>query len=89
MTDEEREWVVAEAPRLFAVVERDPEFQVAAWGLAFEDSAQVVSEDGTLRMNLQGPESCLHLFRGSELMWVEDVPHAPAACLPNHQVRPG
>ncbi|MCE7000380.1 hypothetical protein LZG04_37020 [Saccharothrix sp. S26] len=70
MTEEEREWVADEAPRLFAVVERVPELQVAAWGLEFEDSAQVVSEDGTLRMNLQGPESCLHLFKGSELLWI-------------------
>jgi hypothetical protein len=70
MTEEERESVAEEAPRLFAVVEHDPEFQVAAWGLAFEDSAQVVSEDGTLRMSLQGPESCLHLFKGSELLWI-------------------
>ena len=70
MTSEERERVAGEAPRLFAVVEREPEFQVAAWGLAFEESAQVVSEDGTLRMSLRGPESCLHLFKGSELLWV-------------------
>lgn len=72
MTDEEREWVAEEAPRLFAVVERDPasELQVAAWGLAFEESAEVVSEDGALRLSLQAPESCLHLFKGSELLWV-------------------
>jgi hypothetical protein len=70
MTEDERESVAEEAPRLFAVVEHDPEFQVAAWGLAFEGSAQVVSEDGTLRMSLQGPESCLHLFKGSELLWI-------------------
>ncbi|MEU4765336.1 hypothetical protein AB0H12_18965 [Actinosynnema sp. NPDC023794] len=70
MTSEERERVAEEAPRLFAVVEREPEFQVAAWGLAFEESAQVVSEDGNLRMSLRGPESCLHLFKGSELLWL-------------------
>lgn len=70
MTGEEREQVAEEAPRLFAVVEHDPEFQVVAWGLEFEDGAQVVSEDGSLRMSLQGPESCLHLFKGSELLWV-------------------
>lgn len=70
MTSDEREWVAEEAPRLFAVVEREPEFQVAAWGLAFEESAQVVSEDGSLRMSLQGPESCLHLFKDAELLWI-------------------
>lgn len=70
MTSDEREWVAEEAPRLFAVVEREPEFHVAAWGLAFEESAQVVSQDGSLRMSLQGPESCLHLFKGSELLWI-------------------
>lgn len=70
MTGEERELVAGEAPRLFAVVEHDPEVQVAAWGLAFEDSAEVVSEDGSLRMSLQGPESVLHLFKGSELLWI-------------------
>ena len=37
---------------------------------AGEDGAQVVSEDGSLRMSLQGPESCLHLFKGSELLWI-------------------
>lgn len=62
--------VAEEAPRLFAVVERVPELRVAAWGLEFEDGAQVVSEDGSLRMSLQGPESCLHLFKGSELLWI-------------------
>ncbi|WP_123743942.1 hypothetical protein [Saccharothrix texasensis] len=70
MTGDEREWVAEEAPRLFAVVERVPELHVAAWGLAFEEGAQVVSEDGGLRMSLQGPESCLHLFKGSELLWI-------------------
>ena len=70
MTSDERELVAEEAPRLFAVVERVPELQVAAWGLAFEGGAQVVSEDGTVRMSLQGPESCLHLFKGSELLWI-------------------
>ncbi|WP_367132009.1 hypothetical protein [Saccharothrix sp. HUAS TT1] len=70
MTEEERESVSEVAPRLFAVVERDPDLQVAAWGLAFEESAQVVTEDGMLRMDLQGPESCLHLFKGSELLWL-------------------
>lgn len=70
MTGEERELVAEEAPRLFAVVEHDPEFQVVAWGLEFEESAQVVSEDGSVRMSLRGPESYLHLFKGSELLWI-------------------
>lgn len=69
--DEERfaallENVVAdEAPRLFAVVQEYGErvnFWIAAWGMAFDDHAEVVRVDRRLRMNLQAPENALRFF---------------------------
>lgn len=57
--------VADEAPRLFAVVQvyRDRvDARIAAWGMAFENHAEVVSVQSTLRMSLQAPENALRGF---------------------------
>lgn len=57
--------VTEEAPRLFAVVQEygiRVDGRIAAWGMAFEDHAEVVGVDGGLRMNLGSPERAPRLF---------------------------
>ena len=59
------EMVADEAPRLFAVVQvygERVDAQIAAWGMAFEDHAEVVSVTGTRRMSLPAPERALRRF---------------------------
>lgn len=70
--------VVNEAPRLFAVVQEYGERadgRIAAWGMRFEDRADVVSVEGGMRMTLQCPEAALPGFRcdrhvTARLVWV-------------------
>jgi hypothetical protein len=57
--------VADEAPRLFAVVQEYGERvdgQIAAWGMAFADHAEVVSVKRGMRMSLQAPEKALRMF---------------------------
>ncbi|MFF9507361.1 hypothetical protein ACF1BU_13940 [Streptomyces sp. NPDC014724] len=66
--------LVAEtAPRVFAVVQEYGDHEdgwVAAWGLAFEDRAEVIRVDCGARMSVRSPESALRYFRST------------AACVP-------
>ncbi|MEW1724471.1 hypothetical protein [Streptomyces sp. NPDC093109] len=72
------EVVADSAPRLFAVVQEVGDREdgwVAAWGLAFEDRAEVVAGGGGGRMCLPSAEGALRYFgRGGEvrasLYWV-------------------
>lgn len=65
------------APRLFAVVQEYGErvdAQIAAWGMAFDDHAEVVRVDRGCRMSLPAPENALrHFTRGdyirARLVW--------------------
>ncbi|WP_433267436.1 hypothetical protein ACQPZF_01475 [Actinosynnema sp. CS-041913] len=65
------------APQLFAVVQTDDEDDwVAAWGMAFEDHAEVASTTGDLRMLTASPESALRYFEEGDdvrtsLVWVD------------------
>lgn len=60
------EGIVADfAPRLFAIVQEygtRVDGRVAAWGMAFEDHAEVYGVDGQVRMGLAAPESAVSLF---------------------------
>ncbi|PZS28506.1 MAG: hypothetical protein DLM59_14580 [Pseudonocardiales bacterium] len=75
--------VADEAPRLFAVVQvygDRVDARIAAWGLAFEGHAEVVSSPPAVRMSLRAPKNCLRGFTiGSHvrarLVWVK--PGAP------------
>lgn len=69
--DEERfaellEGIVADgAPRVFAIVEEYGERvdgHIAAWGMAFDDRAEVISVQGGLRMSTRSAESALRGF---------------------------
>ncbi|MGH3929016.1 MAG: hypothetical protein ACRDTF_03455 [Pseudonocardiaceae bacterium] len=63
--------VAAEAPRLFAVLQEYGERvdgQIAAWGMAFEDHAEVLSIDHRRRMSLAAPHDALHHF-----VWSSDI----------------
>ncbi|MEU4803072.1 hypothetical protein [Actinosynnema sp. NPDC023587] len=53
------------APRLFAIVEEygdREDAEIAAYGLAFGDRADINSADGDFQMRSQSPESALALF---------------------------
>ncbi|MGH3620725.1 MAG: hypothetical protein ACRDQ5_02920, partial [Sciscionella sp.] len=57
--------VADEAPRLFAVVQEygdRVDGQIAGWGIAFTDHAEVISVTRRMRMSLQTPETALRLF---------------------------
>jgi hypothetical protein len=59
------EAVADEAPRLFAVVQvygDRVDAWIAAWGMAFEDRAEVVSVDSAVRISLSAPEGALRGF---------------------------
>ena len=59
------ELVAAEAPQLFAVVQEYGERvdgRIAAWGLAFEDYADVIGVDHNFRAELRSPERAVRLF---------------------------
>jgi hypothetical protein len=72
------EMVADEAPRLFAVVQVYGDWvdgRIAAWGMAFEDHAEVVSVDGRTHMSLRSAERAVRGFRrrpdvNAHLVWV-------------------
>lgn len=73
------------APQLFAVVQQDDEDDwVAAWGMAFEDRAEVASTSGDLRVLTTDAQGALRYFEeGDEvrttLVWVNPAqPRASA-----------
>ncbi|MGH3949263.1 MAG: hypothetical protein ACRDSE_09095 [Pseudonocardiaceae bacterium] len=82
--------VADEAPRLFAVVQEYGErvdARIAAWGIAFDDHAEVISIERGLRMSLQTPESALRGFRvgsriGARLVWFD--PEAVTPTMHDH-----
>ena len=79
--------VADQAPRLFAVVEEYGERvdgRIAAWGMAFEDHADVVSIGGGVRLSAQSPESALAAFgRGTHItpyvVWINPDATMPSA----------
>jgi hypothetical protein len=59
------ELVADEAPRLFAVVQeygKRVDGRIAAWGLAFEDYADVIGLDHNIYVGLQSPERAVRIF---------------------------
>ncbi len=76
------EMVNEEAPRLFAVVQELGERvdgRIAAWGMAFEDRADVVRDGGGSVLSVRSPErACRLLGRApgvtARLVWVEPPP---------------
>ncbi|MFC9425804.1 hypothetical protein [Streptomyces sp. NPDC056987] len=76
------EEIVADtAPRLFAVFHEEGQEDdgwVAAWVLAFDDRAEVVTPGGALRLTTSSPEQAVrHFSRGegvtAHLVWVASV----------------
>ncbi|MCC8243273.1 hypothetical protein [Saccharothrix luteola] len=73
------EMVADDAPRLFAVVQvhDNTDADIAAWGLAFPDHAEVVLANGGTRMRLRSPERAARLLSrppatDARLVWVTD-----------------
>ncbi|MFE1958376.1 hypothetical protein [Streptomyces sp. NPDC059479] len=61
-----KELVADTAPRLFAVAQEygdRVDGRVAAWGMAFEDHAEVISIDGHRRHCVPSPERALRAYR--------------------------
>ncbi|MEW1724223.1 hypothetical protein [Streptomyces sp. NPDC093109] len=73
-----RDIVADTAPRLFAVVQEygdRVDGRVAAWGMAFEDHAEVISVEGHRRMRTLSPDRALRAYRlgtqvTPQLMWL-------------------
>ncbi|WP_418153922.1 hypothetical protein [Actinoalloteichus caeruleus] len=64
-----RSMVTEQEPRLFAVVQEygvRVDARIVAWGLAFTDSAEVVSIERGVRMSLRTPNHALRAFRFGE-----------------------
>lgn len=81
--DQVLESMVADhAPRVFAIVQEygdRVDARIAAWGIAFDDRAEVIDTDGCLRMGLHTPEEALFGFHVGthihpRLIWFN--PHA-------------
>jgi hypothetical protein len=80
-----RELAVAEAPRLFAIVEEYGEAEdarVAGYGLAYEDRADVNSVEGDFPLHSESAESARTLFeissrsmgvRRVHVVWLDEV----------------
>jgi hypothetical protein len=80
-----RERAVADAPRLFALVEEHGEkedVRVAGYGLAYEDRADVNTVEGDFRLDSQSAESARALFeissrsigvRRVHVVWVDET----------------
>jgi len=81
------ELVADEAPRLFAVVQEYGERvdgRIAAWGMAFEDCAEVVGVDHGPRLSLGSPERAARAFNHrphitARVVWVIPDAAAPGA----------
>lgn len=73
--------VTSQVPRLFAVVQEYGEradARVAAWGMAFEERAEIVSVEGRARMSVRCLDRAVRRFaRGAlvsaRLVWVEQA----------------
>lgn len=79
------ELVAGEAPRLFAVVQEYGERvdgRIAAWGMAFENCAEVVGVDRGLYLSLGSPERAARAFNRrphitARVVWVNPDAAAP------------
>ncbi|MGH3869095.1 MAG: hypothetical protein ACRDQ4_23875 [Pseudonocardiaceae bacterium] len=80
------ELVADEAPRLFAVVQvyrERVDGRIAAWGMAFDEHADIVSVDNGSSVRLSSPERAAHGFNRypdiiARVMWVNpDAATAP------------
>ncbi|MGH2886650.1 MAG: hypothetical protein ACRDPA_28825, partial [Solirubrobacteraceae bacterium] len=73
------ELVAEEAPRLFAVVQEYGERvdgRIAAWGMAFENGAEVIGVDRGIHVSMQSPERAVRGFTCrphimARLVWVD------------------
>jgi hypothetical protein len=71
--------VADESPRLFAVVQEYGDrvtARIAAWGFAFDDHAELVSVDRSLRIGLGTPGGALRILArhphiSTRLVWVD------------------
>lgn len=70
------------APRLFAVVQElgtRQDGRIAAWGMAFDDHAEIVAVDGGTRLTLSTAERAITWFNRprdvtARLVWVGSLP---------------
>ena len=81
--------VADEAPKVFAIVQEygvRVDGRIAAWGMAFEDHAELVTVESGTRASLQKPENALRMFTfgthiQARLVWVNPA----AATPPEHE----
>jgi hypothetical protein len=86
------EMVADEAPRLFAVVQEYGERvdgRIAAWGMAFDDHAEIINVDDGTNVSLSSPERAAHGFHHrpnitARVVWVK-----PDAATPPDEIENG
>jgi hypothetical protein len=86
------EMVADEAPRLFAVVQEYGERvdgRIAAWGMAFDDHAEIINVDDGTSVSLSSPERAAHGFNHrpnitARVVWVN-----PDAATPPNEIENG
>ncbi|MGQ0837374.1 hypothetical protein [Actinokineospora sp.] len=81
--------VADEAPRLFAVVQEYGERadgRIAAWGMAFEDRAEVVDAVGGVRMSLRSAERAAQMHDRRPDITAHVVWVYPNATDPAHEI---
>lgn len=74
--------VADEAPRLFALVQEygdGVDGQIAAWGLAFENHAELIGADGGPEVHVSSVESAVWMFSRAahmtaRVVWVDNRP---------------
>ncbi|MGH3777247.1 MAG: hypothetical protein ACRDRR_16210 [Pseudonocardiaceae bacterium] len=85
------EMVADEAPRVFAVVQEYGERvdgRIAAWGMAFEDHAEVVSVGNGATMNVRSPERAARTFSHRPTITARVVWVNPDAATPPDEIDP-
>ncbi len=79
--------VADDAPRVFAVIQEYGtrlDAWIVAWGMAFDDHAEVISVEGSTRMSLQSPDTALLGFHEADehiharLVWFNPDAVTPA-----------
>src|SRR5699024_3499394 len=77
--------VADNAPRLFAIVQEYGErvdAHIAAWGMAFDGYAELITTNRRVRMGLQHPEQALDRFHFGTHIHPRLIWHNPDAALP-------
>jgi hypothetical protein len=78
-----------EAPRVFAIVQEYGDridVRVAAWGMTFDNHAEIVGTDGRTRMSARSPDTALRIFSRQPNTTARLVWPTPDATIPPDEI---